>query len=237
MMVGSRKVQLMEERSILKSQSRFVSLTGWTPSDPASDLHITDSSVGINGQDLAQVVESPGNRLFIDSLFTDKSGNNVPGKLWLLVNDVRSDILVFSYVYPNSEIGSEVVQAYIQRFAILGHKTEHKLIDIRIRPDLMTTDEVRWTPYRPEEITDTVWVDSMHSNSSYSPSGTPFMARGTFSSADGDMYQCPCCTTLSVHKRLHALVFVDMISREVNTDDVDSDTKIGRISDMLKKYN
>ncbi|KAI5650032.1 hypothetical protein M9H77_36037 [Catharanthus roseus] len=77
-------------RDILKSRSRYVSLTGWTPSDPAvSDLHISDSSIGINAQDLAGVTDSPHSRLSTEqraacyvlyllgsSLFTDKSGNN-----------------------------------------------------------------------------------------------------------------------------------------------------------------
>ncbi|KAI5673749.1 hypothetical protein M9H77_14113 [Catharanthus roseus] len=102
MTVGSRQVQLivvhriqslslhiavmsLVNRGILKSRSRYVSLTDWTPSDPAvliaviqSDLDISDSNIGINGQDLAGVVESPRSGL---SLFIDNSGNNVPGKL------------------------------------------------------------------------------------------------------------------------------------------------------------
>ncbi|KAI5657191.1 hypothetical protein M9H77_25984 [Catharanthus roseus] len=79
-----------QDRGILKSKSRYVSLTSWTPSDPAvSDLDISNSSIGINGQDLAGVAESPRSRLSTEqraacyvlyllgsSLFNDKSGNN-----------------------------------------------------------------------------------------------------------------------------------------------------------------
>ncbi|KAI5663469.1 hypothetical protein M9H77_22792 [Catharanthus roseus] len=104
----------------LKSRSRYVSLTYWTPSDLASctsDLDITDSSISINGQDLAVVNESHCSGLSTYSLFTDKSGNNVPRKLWPLVKNVSSvggfawglDILVFSYVCTSGETGSEVV--------------------------------------------------------------------------------------------------------------------------------
>ncbi|KAI5680549.1 hypothetical protein M9H77_01776 [Catharanthus roseus] len=106
-----------------------------------SDLRITDSSVGINGQDLAQVAKSPGSQLSTElratcyvpvllgsSLFTDKSGNNVPGKLWPLVKDVSSvgrfawglDILVFSYVCPSGETGSKVVQAVYPEICDVG---------------------------------------------------------------------------------------------------------------------
>ncbi|KAI5682568.1 hypothetical protein M9H77_03796 [Catharanthus roseus] len=76
-----------QDRGILKSRSRYMSLTGWTPSDP----------------DLAGVADSPRSRLSTEqraacyilyllgsSLFTDKSGNNVSGKLWPLVKNVSS---------------------------------------------------------------------------------------------------------------------------------------------------
>ncbi|KAI5672002.1 hypothetical protein M9H77_12366 [Catharanthus roseus] len=59
-----------------------------------SDLDISDSSIGVNGQDLAGVAESPRSGLSMEqraacyvlyllgsSFFTDKSGNNVSGKL------------------------------------------------------------------------------------------------------------------------------------------------------------
>ncbi|KAI5659174.1 hypothetical protein M9H77_27967 [Catharanthus roseus] len=106
-----------------------------------SDMRITNSSVGINGQDLAQVAESPGSRLSTElrtayyvqyllgsSLFIDKSDNNVLGKLWLLVKDVffvggfawGLDILVFSYVFPSGETGSEVVQAVYPKVCDVG---------------------------------------------------------------------------------------------------------------------
>ncbi|KAI5673254.1 hypothetical protein M9H77_13618 [Catharanthus roseus] len=113
MTVESRHVQLMDvhriqslslrivimslDRGILKSRSRYVSLTGWTPSDPAvliaviqRDFDISDSIIGINGQDLASVAESLGSGFSTDSLFINKSGNNVLGKLWPLVKNVRS---------------------------------------------------------------------------------------------------------------------------------------------------
>ncbi|KAI5672260.1 hypothetical protein M9H77_12624 [Catharanthus roseus] len=95
------QIPLNEDRSILKSRSSYVSLTSWTPSDLAvSDLDISDSSISINGQNSASVAESPGSALFTEqratcyvlyllrsSLFTDKSGNNVLGKMWPLVKN------------------------------------------------------------------------------------------------------------------------------------------------------
>ncbi|KAI5659503.1 hypothetical protein M9H77_28296 [Catharanthus roseus] len=60
---------------------------------------------------------------------------------------------------PVVRLGAKLCKPYIQRFATLGHKSEHKLIDLRIRLDMMTADEVRWTPYKPEEITDPYMPD------------------------------------------------------------------------------
>ncbi|KAI5682920.1 hypothetical protein M9H77_04148 [Catharanthus roseus] len=57
---------------------------------------------------------------------------------------------------PPVRLGAKLCKPYILRFVMLGHKTKHKLIDLRIRLDMMTADEVRWTPYRSDEITDVV---------------------------------------------------------------------------------
>ncbi|KAI5683370.1 hypothetical protein M9H77_04598 [Catharanthus roseus] len=110
---------------ILKSRSHYVSLTGWTPSDPA----------------------------VVHSLFTDKSGNNVPSKLWLLVKNTWT-YMYFPMFAPPVRAGARLCKPYIQRFAMLGHKTENKLIDLRIRLDMMIADEVRWILYRSDEISD-----------------------------------------------------------------------------------
>ncbi|KAI5654646.1 hypothetical protein M9H77_31833 [Catharanthus roseus] len=90
------------DKGILKSRSRYVSLTVIQ-----SDLDISDSSTGINSQDLAGVADSPRSRLSTEqrtacyvlyllgsSLFTDKS----------------LDIPIFSHVCTSGESGSEVVQ-------------------------------------------------------------------------------------------------------------------------------
>ncbi|KAI5683352.1 hypothetical protein M9H77_04580 [Catharanthus roseus] len=171
-----------------------------------SDLDISDSSIGINAQNLAGVADSPRSGLSTEqraacyvlyllgsSFFTDKSGNNFPGKLWSLVKNVsslggftwgaatlpylyrslgqasRADAkkvsgcwsLLEAWIYlyfpmfaPPVRAGARLCKPYIQRFAMLGHKMENKLIDLRIRLDTMITDEVRYTPYRSDEIID-----------------------------------------------------------------------------------
>ncbi|KAI5677625.1 hypothetical protein M9H77_08575 [Catharanthus roseus] len=139
------QIPLNDDRDILKSRSRYVSLIGWTPSDPAvSDLDISGSSIGINAQDSAGVADSPRCGLSTDqraacyvlyllgsSLFTDKSGNNVPGKLWPLVKNIGFAwiYLYFPMFAPSVRAGARLCKPYIQRFAMFGHKTKNKLID------------------------------------------------------------------------------------------------------------
>ncbi|KAI5657363.1 hypothetical protein M9H77_26156 [Catharanthus roseus] len=51
--------------------------------------------------------------------------------------------------------GTEACKSYIQQFPMLGYKNENKLLDIRLRLDVMTVDEVRWCilshPIQPQE--------------------------------------------------------------------------------------
>ncbi|KAI5658682.1 hypothetical protein M9H77_27475 [Catharanthus roseus] len=101
----------LQDRSILKSRSRYISLTGWTPSNP----------------DLALVAESPRSGLSTEqraafyvlyllgsSLFTNKTGNNTPEKLWLLVKNVSSiggfawGAATLAYLYRNLGQASRV---------------------------------------------------------------------------------------------------------------------------------
>ncbi|KAI5664502.1 hypothetical protein M9H77_23825 [Catharanthus roseus] len=164
--------------------------------------------------DIVEVVEYPDSRLFTElrassyvlyllgsSLFTDKSGNIVPAKLWLIVKDVRSsgmNILVLSYVFPSGETENEVMHAIYPKSC------------------------------------PTFWVGLMYFSTSYSPSGAlqaskqqavqcqecvyrGFVAGSTFISSDGDMGQCPCCTIISLHRRLHA-----SISLPHSTEDTES---------------
>ncbi|KAI5674185.1 hypothetical protein M9H77_14549 [Catharanthus roseus] len=57
--------------------------------------------------------------------------------------------------------GANSCKPYIQRYAILGYKSEHKLVHICLQLDMMTDDEVRWTLYKPFEIQD-LWVTTWY---------------------------------------------------------------------------
>ncbi|KAI5667953.1 hypothetical protein M9H77_17806 [Catharanthus roseus] len=94
--------------------------------------------------------------------------------------------------------GAKLCKPYIQSFAMLGHKLEHKLIDLQnYMPWFLPRTHPRIQ--NPQRLPHSVQL----------PTATPITPQ----------------------------VLVDMISREVDRDDVDDATKIGRISDMIKKYN
>ncbi|KAI5647814.1 hypothetical protein M9H77_33819 [Catharanthus roseus] len=71
------------------------------------------------------------------------------------------DIFVFSMFAPPFRHSFEGCKPYIQMFLTIGCKNENKLLDIRLRLDMMTADEVRWIPYRTQNIRD-CWVSTRH---------------------------------------------------------------------------
>ncbi|KAI5649635.1 hypothetical protein M9H77_35640 [Catharanthus roseus] len=88
-----------------------------------SELDISDSSIGINGQDFASIAESPGSGLSKEQRAACYVlGHNVPGKLWPLVKNAWI-YLYFSMFAPPVRPEEKLCKSYIQRFAMLGYKT------------------------------------------------------------------------------------------------------------------
>ncbi|KAI5668619.1 hypothetical protein M9H77_18472 [Catharanthus roseus] len=147
---------------------------------------------------------------------------------------LRHGYLYFPLFAPAVRPGAKLCKPYIQRFAMLGHKLEHKLVDFHIRLDMMTADEVKWTPYSPEE-------KRMFSVPVVRPSRYTDDYMAWFLSRTHPRIQNPERLSLGVQLPTATLisekVLLDMITYEVDWDDVDSETKIRRISDMLRKYN
>ncbi|KAI5649818.1 hypothetical protein M9H77_35823 [Catharanthus roseus] len=108
--------------------------------------------------------------------------------------------LYFLMFAPSVRPGAKLCKPYIQWYAMLGHKSEHKLIG------LCTDDYMRW----------------------FLPCTYPRIQNPE---------RLPCSMQLLMATPITLQVLVDMISCEVDRDDVDDAMKIGRISDMIKKYN
>ncbi|KAI5672005.1 hypothetical protein M9H77_12369 [Catharanthus roseus] len=158
---------------------------------------------------------------------------------WLGVGHCLRDgyTCTFLCFAPTVRLGAKLCKPYIQQFAMLGHKSKHKLLDIRIRLDVKTADDVRWTSYRPEEIQD-VWtwtsvtaVPPSRCIDDYMPWFVPRTHPRT-----QNPERLPRGVRMLTTTPLSEVVLLDMIDSEMGRDDTDSDTKIERISEMIKKY-
>ncbi|KAI5660000.1 hypothetical protein M9H77_28793 [Catharanthus roseus] len=69
--------------------------------------------------------------------------------------------LYFPMFAPPVRPGTEACMPYILQFPMLRYKNENKLLDIRLRLNMMTADEVRWISYRTQEIR-ACWVSTWH---------------------------------------------------------------------------
>ncbi|KAI5653917.1 hypothetical protein M9H77_31104 [Catharanthus roseus] len=242
---------------------RYVSLTGWTPNDPA--VVQLAGEIGLSHL-RSYMFQHPNSSLlsaFVESsLFTNKSGNNVPGKLWPLVKNVtylywnlgqasRADAKELSggwslleglflsndrawiYLYfpmftPPVRSGARLCKPHIQRFAMLGHKMENKLIDLRIHLDTMTADKA------PSHLLNSTWtsIPTIYPSRCTDDYIPWFLPRTHPRNQNLDRLprgiQLPIIAPITPH------VLLDMVARELDHDDIDDATKVSRASDMIK---
>ncbi|KAI5652619.1 hypothetical protein M9H77_29806 [Catharanthus roseus] len=161
-----------QDRGILKSRSRYVSMTGWIPSDPAV--------------------------------------------AWIY--------LYFPMLAPPVRAGARLCKPYIQRFAMLGHKTENKLIYLRIRLDTMTADEALWLE-TPSHLLTSTWtsipaIPPSRCTDDYMPW---FLPRTHLWIQNPDRFprgvQLPTIAPITLN------VLLDMVARDLDRDDIDDDAK------------
>ncbi|KAI5657903.1 hypothetical protein M9H77_26696 [Catharanthus roseus] len=82
--------------------------------------------------------------------------------------------LYFPMFAPLFRHSPEECKSYMQMFPQIGYKSERKLLDIRLRLDMMTADEVRWIPYRTQDVRD-CWVLTWHGFIAYFDCVEPYM--------------------------------------------------------------
>ncbi|KAI5658460.1 hypothetical protein M9H77_27253 [Catharanthus roseus] len=111
-----------------------------------------------------------------------KKGKGLTGSFMSVVSKIsgsrnkRPDAWIYMYFPMFASTVRPETQAckpYIQQYP-MGYKNEHKLLDIRLRLDMMTADEVRWTPYRMQEIRD-CWISTRHGFIAYFDCVEPYM--------------------------------------------------------------
>ncbi|KAI5664429.1 hypothetical protein M9H77_23752 [Catharanthus roseus] len=159
-----RTVSILPERSILKTWSRFVSLTGWTPSDPAVTELARETGLSHLRSCMCQHPNSSLLSAFVERIwhkfqnplvvdFLQSLGPSVTSSIYLAVQSSpvrvvimslgssgRSggcwfclDILVFPMFAPAVKPGTKLYKVVYPEVVMLGHKIEHKLIDISRR--------------------------------------------------------------------------------------------------------
>ncbi|KAI5672127.1 hypothetical protein M9H77_12491 [Catharanthus roseus] len=223
--------------------------TRWTLTN-AEDLGLAFIGGGINGQELFDVY------LMGSSLFTDKSGNIVSSKLWPLAKDVRSfgsllrvlrrlPICIGTWIYmyfpmfaPVLRPGTQSCKLYIQQFPMLGHKTEHKLLDIRLRLDMMSTDKAR----RPENnkmyvvrnfFMEALWLEAPSHLLTETWTSVPAIPPSTCTEDYMDRFLPRTQPRIQNPINVPASAIMDMIAREVHQDDAGKEEKYDRIADLV----
>ncbi|KAI5667388.1 hypothetical protein M9H77_17241 [Catharanthus roseus] len=199
-----------QDRGILKLRSRYVSLTGWTPSDPVVDL--------------AGVANSPRSELSTEqkaacyvlyllgsSLFTDKSGNNVPGGLrtnpmgFLMYGFLRT----MEHRRPANNRVYMVKNVFIE--ALWLEAPSHLLTStltsiLAIPPSRYIDDYMPWFLPRVHP-----WIQNP--------------------------YRLSCGVQMPTIAPITLQVLLDMVAHELDRNDIDDAMKVTWASDMIKRYH
>ncbi|KAI5656552.1 hypothetical protein M9H77_25345 [Catharanthus roseus] len=100
---------------------------------------------------------------------TDSQAGLLASGLWPLLRDAWI-YLYFTMFSPPFRHSPEGCKPYMQ----ISYKSESKLLDIRLRLDMMTADEVQWMLYRTQDVRD-CWVSTWHGFIAYFDCLEPYM--------------------------------------------------------------
>ncbi|KAI5677185.1 hypothetical protein M9H77_08135 [Catharanthus roseus] len=146
-------------------------------------------------------------------------------------------------------------------FSTIGYKNENKLLDIRLRLDMMTPDEVRWIPYMTQDIRD-CWVFTWYGNTFVKAlwlevpshllikSWTSVPAIPASSCTDDYMgwylprthpriqnpENIPNGYNVPVAPAMPPKALLDLIARECHRQDIDGDEFRRTVRDLLRKH-
>ncbi|KAI5657806.1 hypothetical protein M9H77_26599 [Catharanthus roseus] len=120
-----------------------------------------------------------------------------------------------------------------------GYENENILLDIRLRLDVMTADEVRWVSYRMQEIR-TCWVSTWHGFIIYFDCVEPYMPDRVLRQFSHPRIQnlgnIPSGFRLPVALVMPPQALLDLIAREASREDL-QDSELGcTVPDLLRKY-
>ncbi|KAI5682793.1 hypothetical protein M9H77_04021 [Catharanthus roseus] len=127
----------------------------------------------------------------------------------------------FHYDTGASGPGTQSCKPYIQQFPMLGHKFEHKLLDIRLRLDMMTVDEARRPASNRMYVVRNLFVEALWLEAPSHLLTETWTSVPTIPPIDPPMPE----TTL-----------LDLIVREVRRDDLGKEEKYNTIGDLLTRH-
>ncbi|KAI5682775.1 hypothetical protein M9H77_04003 [Catharanthus roseus] len=155
-----------QDRGLLKCRSRYMAITGWNLTDAHGDLGLAFTIGGINASELHSVA--------ISSPSTLSSVTELPATYIFIFTFSAWIYMYFPMFALAVRLRTQACKPYIQQHPMLGYKNEHKLLDICLRVDMMTADEVRWIPYKTQEIRH-CWISTWHKFIAYFDWGEPYI--------------------------------------------------------------
>ncbi|KAI5649410.1 hypothetical protein M9H77_35415 [Catharanthus roseus] len=128
--------------------------------------------------------------------------------------------MYFPIFAPAVRSCTQSCKTHIQQFPMLGHKSEHKLLDIRLQLYMMSVDEISVLAILPSACTDD-YMDW------FLPPTYPRIQ---------NLVNVPCGFHVPVGPPVPLSALMDMIAREVHRDDVGKEEKYDKIANLVKRH-
>ncbi|KAI5676114.1 hypothetical protein M9H77_07068 [Catharanthus roseus] len=139
----------------------------------------------------------------------------------------------------------EGCKPYMQMFPQIGYKSESKLLDIRLRLDMMTANEVRWMPYRTQ---DALWLEAPSHLLTKTRTSVPAILASSCTDDYLDWYllrthpriqnpgNIPNGYNIPVAPAMPPQTLLDMIARKCHRQDISGDEFRHRVRDLLRVH-
>ncbi|KAI5675218.1 hypothetical protein M9H77_06168 [Catharanthus roseus] len=139
-------------------RSRYMALTGWELTDSQAGPLASGSSLTHLRSCIFEHANAALLSAFVERWQPDTNSFHMPwSEMTITLHDVELILGVPAYAWiylyfplfaPPFRHSPEGCKPYMQMFPQVCYKSELKLMDICLRLDLMTADEVRWMPYQ-----------------------------------------------------------------------------------------
>ncbi|KAI5671093.1 hypothetical protein M9H77_11457 [Catharanthus roseus] len=158
--------------------------------------------------------------------------------------------MYFSMFVPSVRPGTQSCKPYIHQLPMLGDKIEHKLLDIRLRLDMMSADEATNNKiYVVRKLfVEALWLEAPSHLLTKTWTNVPAIPPSACTNDYMEWFLC--CThpriqnPINVPRRFHVPVdppmpvsaLMDMIAREVHRDDAEKEEKYDKIANSVNRH-